>query len=474
MDTIHSDADRTVEVTRRKIAEAAPETKLIRSVYGIGDEYTTQYPPTKSEGPAFGRAFGFGHRPEADLIVATALTPESYNTNIILSLCPYGNHGGDMYTLGLDVGIASVGWALLAEDHIIDLGVRAFDKAETAKEGESLNLARRMARLARRRLYRRAWRLKKLARALKRHGLVADTRFFSPENPYAEKGKNLWQLRVEGLDRRLAPEEWARVIYHIVKHRGFHWLSKAEEKAAESDSKSEGGKIKQGLTRMCELMEEKDYRSPAEALLREIEQNNLTAFHNKRGEYTKALSRVLLGEELKELFAAQRQHGNPHADAALEVEILGRGDKKSGIFWQQKPALSGEDLLNMLGKCTFEKGEFRAPKASFTVERHVWLTRLNNLRIVVDGKVRPLNATEREIALPLPYQARELTYHQLRRALLNAGLPEKEGFIFAGLSYPSERQKQEGVVKDPEAMTLMKLPAWHALRKQLESAGLEY
>jgi CRISPR-associated endonuclease Csn1 len=36
------------------------------------------------------------------------------------------------WTLGLDFGIASVGWAVLAEDHIIDLGVRAFDKAETA------------------------------------------------------------------------------------------------------------------------------------------------------------------------------------------------------------------------------------------------------------------------------------------------------------------------------------------------------
>ena len=164
-----------------------------------------------------------------------------------------------MYTLGLDIGIASVGWALLAEDHIIDLGVRAFDKAETAQEGESLNLARRTARLARRRYYRRAWRLKKLARVLKRCGLVADTRFFTPENPYAEKGKNLWQLRVEGLDRRLAPEEWARVIYHIVKYRGFHWLSKAEEKAAEADSKGEGGRVKQGLSGTRKLMEEKAY-----------------------------------------------------------------------------------------------------------------------------------------------------------------------------------------------------------------------
>ncbi len=35
------------------------------------------------------------------------------------------NHNAG-YTLGLDVGIASVGWAVLGEDRIIDLGVSRF------------------------------------------------------------------------------------------------------------------------------------------------------------------------------------------------------------------------------------------------------------------------------------------------------------------------------------------------------------
>lgn len=43
--------------------------------------------------------------------------------------------------IGLDIGIASVGWAVIENGiRIIDLGVRTFDKAETAKEGDSLNL----------------------------------------------------------------------------------------------------------------------------------------------------------------------------------------------------------------------------------------------------------------------------------------------------------------------------------------------
>ncbi|UCV12372.1 type II CRISPR RNA-guided endonuclease Cas9 [Dechloromonas denitrificans] len=368
------------------------------------------------------------------------------------------------YTIGLDIGIASVGWCVLGENHIIDLGVRAFDKAETAKEGESLNLARRSARLMRRRLFRRAWRLKKLARLLKTEGLIADTKIFQPDRPFT---KSLWQLRVDGLDCQLNEEEWARVIYHLCKHRGFHWISRAEAKQAEGDSKSEGGKVKQGLAGTAKLMAEKGYRSMAEMVLAEYPE----AQRNKQGEYTKALSRILLADEFALLFTKQRALGNPHTSEQLETAILGTGDRKSGLFWQQKPALAGADLLKMLGTCTFEKGEYRAPKASFTAERHVWLTRLNNLRIVTDGVTRPLTDQERQLCLPLPYlQAGDLTYKQLGSALSKAGLLEAGSFKFIGLAYPTEAQKAEGKAKDPESATLIKIPAWHELRKTLTSA----
>ena len=179
-------------------------------------------------------------------------------------------------TFGLDIGIASVGWAVLSENRIVDLGVRCFDKAETAKEGESLNLARRTARLLRRRLRRRAWRLTKLTRLFKREGLIAH--LSALRSPYAV---SLWQLRVDALERKLNDEEWARVIYHLCKHRGFHWVSRAEEKASEGDSKSEGGKVKQGLAGTKKLMREKNYRSVAEMVLTEFPD----AQRNKQGDY---------------------------------------------------------------------------------------------------------------------------------------------------------------------------------------------
>lgn len=366
-------------------------------------------------------------------------------------------------TFGFDIGIASVGWAVLAPDRIVTLGVRAFDKSETAKEGESLNLARRSARLMRRRLYRRAWRQTKVARLLKREGLIADAQLFHDQRPAPVSP---WQLRVDGLDRLLAPEEWARVIYHLCKHRGFHWISRAEEKKAGEDAKGEGGKVKQGLAATTNKMREKGYRTAAEMVLAEFPD----AQRNKQGDYGKALSRVLLADEMGILFDRQRTLGNPYTGAAFQSALVGNGDRKSGLFWLQKPALSGDNLLKMLGRCTFEKTEYRAPKASFTAERHVWLTRLNNLRIVVDGETRPLNEQERRIALPLPYQrAGDLKHEHLRTAWTKAGVLD-ETFRFAKFPYA---QSADGKAKDPESAVLVKLPAWQELRKQLKGQGLE-
>lgn len=48
------------------------------------------------------------------------------------------------YILGLDIGIASVGWAMVEIDEdenpicLIDLGVRVFERAEVPKTGDSL------------------------------------------------------------------------------------------------------------------------------------------------------------------------------------------------------------------------------------------------------------------------------------------------------------------------------------------------
>ncbi|MDR1451540.1 MAG: type II CRISPR RNA-guided endonuclease Cas9 [Helicobacteraceae bacterium] len=350
------------------------------------------------------------------------------------------------YELGLDIGIASVGWCILGEKGILDLGVRAFDKAETDKSGESLNLARRLARLTRRRLHSRAWRLVKLTRLLKKHGAIDDKRFFKTLKPT----DSVWRLRVAALDRLLSKEEFTRVIYHICKWRGFYWVSKAASEAKDDKDK---GKIKGSLSKNEELMRDNDYRTAAELLLREFPQ----AQRNKGGEYAKALKRELLAQELQAIFEKQRSFGSDFASVELERAILGDGDQKNGLFWAQKPVLSGDALLKMVGKCLFEQAEFRAPKNSYLAERHMLLTRINNLRISIGGVRRGLDDRERKVAIETAYSYADgkMDYKQLRAALVKAKLLEDFSFV--------------GVTREKEEKEKIKLPAYAALKTALKN-----
>lgn len=129
------------------------------------------------------------------------------------------------YIIGLDLGIASVGWSVIDPDkRIVDLGVRVFKKAENEK-GESLNVIRRSSRLARRRIYRRSVRLKKLLNYLIDCGLISSKEDVL-KNVNHEKP---WELRAKGLTSVLTNKQLAIVIYHICKHRGFYWVSSAEK-----------------------------------------------------------------------------------------------------------------------------------------------------------------------------------------------------------------------------------------------------
>lgn len=348
------------------------------------------------------------------------------------------------YTLGLDIGIASVGAALLGKQRIIGLHVRTFDRAETAKEGESLNKIRRDSRLTRRRLQRRAHRLLRLRRLFKRYGLISDTdisAFTSDISP--------WRLRAEGLDRQLAPTEWAATLYHLVKHRGFQSNRKSEVKADEK-----AGQMLSSVNQNRQLLEQSGLRTMGE--LAAHHDNFAAAKRNKGGNYTHTFSRSDLEAELHLLFISQRKLGNPYASQTLEESV-------HTLLMQRRPALSGTNLLKMVGRCTFEPDEFRAPKASHSAERFVWLTKLNNLRISGMGETRALIAEERQQLLPMPFDQAKLTYKQVRKSL---ELPEQMRFV--GLRYPGSHDSG----KNPEDGALFEAKAFHTLRKAYEGAGL--
>ena len=356
------------------------------------------------------------------------------------------------YILGLDIGIASVGWAMVEIDdkenpvRLIDLGVRVFERAEVPKTGDSLAAARRAARSIRRLTRRRAHRLLRARRLLKHEGVLKPEDF--DENGFIKLLPNTpWQLRAAALDRRLAPLEWAAVLLHLVKHRGYLSQRKNEEQTADKEL----GALLKGVADNTHALQAGNFRTPAELALNKFEKES-GHIRNQRGDYSHTFSRKDLQAELNLLFEKQKEFGNPHISDGLKEGI-------ETLLMTQRPALSGDAVQKMLGHCTFEPAEPKAAKNTYTAERFIWLTKLNNLRILEQGSERPLTDTERAMLMDEPYRKSKLTYAQVRKLL---GLEDTA--FFKGLRYGKD---------NAEASTLMEMKAYHAISRALEKEGLK-
>lgn len=125
--------------------------------------------------------------------------------------------------LSLDMGSNSIGWTLFeldAEDwpiKILRTGSRIFSNSRNAKTNVPLSVERRIARGARRRRDRNLARKKSLVKFLSDKNImptsIEQTHLVSLSNPY--------QLRHEGLERKLEDWELSRVLLHLSQRRGF-------------------------------------------------------------------------------------------------------------------------------------------------------------------------------------------------------------------------------------------------------------
>ena len=355
------------------------------------------------------------------------------------------------YILGLDIGIASVGWAMVEIDEeenptrLIDLGVRVFERAEVPKTGDSLAAARRLARSVRRLTRRRAHRLLRARRLLKREGVLQAADF--DENGLIKSLPNTpWQLRAAALDRKLTPLEWSAVLLHLIKHRGYLSKRKNEEQTADKEL----GALRAGMKSNTQALQTGGFRTPAELALNKFEKES-GHIRNQHGDYSHTFSREDLQAELNLLFEKQKEFGNPHISDGLKEGI-------ETLLMAQRPALSGDAIQKMLGHCTFEPTEPKAAKNTYTAERFIWLTKLNNLRILEQGSERPLTDTERAILINQPYK-KKLTYAQARKLL---GLEDTA--FFKGLRYGKD---------NAESAILMEMKAYDAISRALEKEGLK-
>lgn len=317
------------------------------------------------------------------------------------------------YAIGFDIGITSVGWAVVALDSedkpygIINMGSRVFDAAEQPKTGASLAAPRREARSARRRLRRHQHRLERIRRLLLTENVISQAEL---DTLFAGKLEDIYTLRVKALDAPVSRTEFARILLHIAQRRGFRSNRKAE-------TAKEDGELLAAVSKNRALMAEKGYRTVGEMLL----QDPLYAAskRNKGGQYIATVGRDMVAEEVRAIFRAQRQLGQPFASEKLEARYL--DILLSQRSFDEGPGegspYAGSQIERMIGKCTLEDGEQRAAKATYSFEYFTLLQNINHLRLLRGGEGSPLTPAQREALIALAHKTKELNFSHIRREL---------------------------------------------------------
>ena len=345
------------------------------------------------------------------------------------------------YRIGLDIGITSVGWSVIEDDvngepiRIIDLGSRIFDAAENPKDGSALAKVRRDARGLRRRLRRRKHRIERTKRLLDKYNIVSKKELDDMYENYNFQ-YNVYELRVQGLDEKLTNKELARVLISFVKKRGYKSNSKSEQ------ANKEDGKLLIATKENAELMKQKSYRTVAEMYLKDdkfklkdkngdyildSKGNKQVKIKNSTDDYKSTILRSLIEDEIKQILNKQKELNSSITEDFIKeyLEIFESQRNFDDGPGGESP-YGGNQIEKMLGNCTFEKEEKRAPKATYTFEYFKLLQTLNHIKII-DTKInenhekqtdkRELTKEEKNKIKNLILTKSTVTFYDIRKEL---------------------------------------------------------
>jgi CRISPR-associated endonuclease Csn1 len=269
----------------------------------------------------------------------------------------HGEEFMSSYTLGLDIGSKSIGWAVVesGENHkITDMGVRVFPEGvdrDTKGLEKSKNATRREARGARRTRQRRTDRKKRLIRTLRGAALLPENRdelrSLFETNPY--------EWRKKGLDEELDRYAFGRVLYHLSQRRGF----KSNRKSGKA---REDGVVIKAANALQADMDAKESRTVGEYFAGlDPEQQRIRERYTFRSMYVR---------EFDLLWAKQAEY-----HPGILTDNLYRKVRDEIIFFQ-RPLRPTDELI---GACELEPQEKRCPRADWYARRFRLLQDVNNL-----------------------------------------------------------------------------------------------
>ena len=340
------------------------------------------------------------------------------------------------YVLGLDIGISSVGFAVcdLTGKKIEHAGVHLFERPEVPKTGASLASQRSAKRRQRRQIKRKRQRRDQVRLLLAEFGFPTDelSSVISRKDFEDRSNKTLWDIRAEAVERSLADDELAAVLFHIAKHRGFQSNRKRDRRKDE-----ETGKINKAIESLRAEYQQADCKTIGQYLAWNKEHQR-----NRVENYEFMITRSLLIEEAQLIFEKQREFGQmlPEEFEQQFVEFL--------RF--QRPLQSTEDLV---GFCSLLPSEKRAPQSTPSAERFKLLQKINDLSIKDQFGEEWLNESRRLELIKFCERQARTSFDQIRR---HFEIPPNYQFNLvrydSKISDPKQRAKKD---KDKEKNLLL-------------------
>ena len=284
--------------------------------------------------------------------------------------------GNREYILGLDLGVGSIGSAVVAIDNdgtktypsdIVYSGVRIFPSSKGAAD-------RREHRSQRNSLRHRKNRLRWVWKTLAEKGLMLPFSSEDAADPatlrFSEETRrhDPYTLRYCGLTEKLELHDLGYALYHIANHRG------SSSVMGDDDSKKKSASSKYGPSKELTKSLFKE-GIPFISILHAYNEGKEDKVYRNTEANPDALApmptRDLIENELNKLLDTQKKY---HADVLTEDYI--REIKKAVLF-------ENEMLVPEAGDCPYFPQEKKLPKASFiNEERRLWEA-LNNVRFTI-------------------------------------------------------------------------------------------
>lgn len=274
-------------------------------------------------------------------------------------------------SIGIDLGIASVGWSVLdgREGKIIDKGVYLFSEAKTAEE-------RRNSRSVRRRKKRKLHRIERLYMLFKEKGI-------QEKNIY---DSNLLQKRLFAIKEKVEIQDIVNIIMYFVRHRGYIPFKDEDERTSEIiDKLREEGLI------ACQMQEKilnsgGRYRGDEYLIQHSDYIKELELMLNIQKKYYTSIDDDFITKVLEIINSKRKFWEGPGGPRENQLNKYGRYKTLEDLKKYKKDKNYNKYLFEgLIGDCSVYAGEKKASAWNFYAECFNFYNDMVNLRINVQN-----------------------------------------------------------------------------------------